>query len=250
MANETNKDQATVGQDALEKALGKLSALAKSEKDEKQELLQKATSGELTSEENARLLSLLGGGQGQADSLAKSVTAGLQPSQSSAVQQAVDVSEYLNAFHSGALGALEALSDVIEKSDARRSEFEITLAKAIVQVGTLVKSLGDKLDTWSSQTTESPRAARTQTQAAVGKQAVLAKSFVGQEGGGDGDRLSKAEILDLLESMHVDSMKKGMQGAARCGEDLNKSIAKYEQTGKMTRALVEEMQAYRASRAA
>lgn len=244
--NEDN--QAAVSQDALEKALTSLSNLAKSTADEKQVLLQKAMSAELSADENARLMQLMGG-KGEAEStLAKSATAPLQPSASPAVQAAVDVSEYLNAFHAGALGALETLSDSIEKSNNSQHEFNVTLAKAIVQLGTLVKSLDSRLENWGGAQVESPRAALHKGQAQASK--ALQKSFGGASEAYGEDHIQKGEILALLEDMHVESLRKGMGGMATCGEDLNKSIAKYEQTGRMSRPLVEEMKAFRAKRGA
>ena len=253
MAEENkNETQAAgvVSQDALNKALVQLNDLAKSEKDEKDELLKKAVSGDLTAEENARLISLMQGkGSEQADTLAKSATAQLQPASNPAIGQAVEVSDYLNAFHSSNLKALEVIADAIEKSDAREHDFQVVLAKAVVQIGNLVKSLSDKLDSWSEQEAAPPQGARSAAQATQTKPQPIQKSMAG--GAPEGDRLSKAQILDTLEAMHVDSLQKGRGGQAICGEDLNKSIAKYEQTGKMTRSLVDEMQAFRAkSRAA
>lgn len=241
---ENKENQAAVSPDALEKALSKLNDLAKSSTDEKQALLQKAMNSELSGDETARLQELLGGGSAQVDTLAKSATANLQPQNSPAVAAAVDVSEYLNAFHSGQLDALSTLADTMEKSDARQSEYNILLAKAVTQIGHLVKSLDARLETWGSEAVEQPKGARTPTQAKT----VMQKSFAGQQG--EGDQINKSEILSLLEEMHIDSLQKGRGGSAHCGEDLNKSIAKYEQTGKMTRALVDEMKAFRAKHAA
>lgn len=239
-----DKNQTGVGQDALEKALTKLSELAKSEKDEKADLLSKAQSSDLSTEENARLMTLLGGGDKGQDTLAKSATAGLQPASNPAIEQAVDVSEFLKSFHAGSVGALEALADVLEKSDARQSEFNIILAKALVQTAALVKSMDTKLEAWAGQTVERPKAANTPAQAAQ----ALTKSIAGNTS--QENSLSKPQILDILEAMHVESLKKGLGGQATCGEDLQKSIAKYEQTGRMTRELVEEVKAYRTKRAA
>lgn len=244
------KDQAaSVSQDALEKALSQLNDLAKSEKDEKQDLLSKALNGDISPEDNARLLTLMQGKTAEGTTLAKSATASLQPANAPAVQQAVDVSEYLNAFHTGALTSLEAICDTIEKSSTQQHEFNLTLAKAVVQLGNLVKSLDSRIEQWGEGTSEAPKAARGQAQAQAQTQAApLAKSFGGAAP--EGEQIQKGEVLSLLEAMHVDAIQKGRNGQALCGEDLNKSIAKYEQTGRMTRPLVEEMKTFRAKRGA
>lgn len=239
--------QAAVGEDKLEKALNKLNELAKSSADEKADLLQKAMNGELSEQENARLLTLFGGGQGQQDTLAKSATAGLAGDP--AIQQAVDVSEYLRAVHAGNMGAIEVLADSMEKSFSTQSEFNIVLAKAVTQIGGIMKSLRDEVHGWAEGTSEQPKGAQNATQAK--KAQAINKSFSGQAaaqsaGQGDGDTIQKGEVLAILEEMHLDSLKKGMGGCSKSGEDLNKSIAKYEQTGKMTRQLVEEVKAFRA----
>lgn len=240
MENEV-QEQAAVSQDALEKALTQLNELAKSSKDEKQELLQKAMSTELSKEENSRLIELMSGVKAPQDTLAKSVTAQLQPENVPEVQEAVDVSKYLNAFNKGTLAALSTICDTMEKSDSQQHEFNIVLAKAVSQVGQLMKSLNDKVEKWAQQPAEQPKAARTTVQAQT---QTIQKSFVGQEQ----EQISKGECLNLLEEMHMTSLQKGRGGLSSCGEDLQKSIAKYEMTGSMSRPLVNELMAYRSNK--
>lgn len=240
---EKDKDQAAVSQDALEKALTQLNDMAKSQKDEKQDLLQKAVTADLSADENKRLIELMSGGKNETETLAKSATSALQPANSPAVQAAVDVSEYLNAFHTGTLTSIETMADTIEKSSTQQHEFNVVLAKAVVQLATLVKSMDSRLENWGSEAVENPKAVRTQAQAQQAKP--MQKSFAGQTAPAADDQISKGEILNLLEEMHVDSLKKGRGGQANCGEDLMKSIAKYEQTAMMSRPLVEEMKSFR-----
>lgn len=237
---------ATAGVDALEKALEKLNDLAKSEKDEKNELMAKSMKEELSEEESARLITLLKGGKGEDKTLAKSATANLTPESNSAVAAAVDVSDYLNAFNTGNIGALETLADTIEKSDARNHEVQLAMAKAIVSVGNLVKSLVADVNSWASQEAAPPQGARTPAQAVQQVAQPLNKSMAGAPPAGD--VISKGEALELLDSMHQESLKKGMGGRAACGEDLNNAIAKYEMTSKMSKSLIDEMKAYRATK--
>lgn len=236
-----------VGVDALEKALVTLETLTKSEKDEKAELFQKSMTSELSEAEKARLVTLISGGT-NVEPLAKSVTASIAQPKDPEVQAAVDVSPFLKAISTGNVEALSTLADTMEKSFAGQSEWNQAIGQAVGQIGLLVKSLRDEVHGWAEGTNERPKAAQTVTQAQV-----LQKSFAGnpnQGGAGqDGEHLSKSVILDTMEAMHQDSIQKGRGGLANCGEDLNKSIAKYEQTGRMTKQLVEEVKAYRAKRA-
>jgi hypothetical protein len=237
-------DDEEVDVSALEKALNQLNeyAIQADPQAHREALLQKALNGEISDEENAALRSMLAG-EDAADKpqpLAKSVGANLSPEGNDTFAKSLDVSEYLASMHQGTQTALEQLGDVIEKSDRRDHEFQVLLAKSVVQIGQQVDQLTKALDSWGEQSSSRGRAVTTP------KEAALAKSFANQPP--EGDRLSKSEILDTLEAMHMDSIQKGNGGMARCGEDLQQAIAKYEQTMRMSRPLIEELKTFRTSR--
>ena len=240
-----SKSEEEVTVSALEKALLKLNEFAtlQDPENEKAWLLSKAVESDLSEEENNRLRDLLAGetGETQEAPLSKSVTEGLENDER--IQKAVEVSDYLEALHVQSAGALTELAETLEKSEKRRDEFQLLQAKALVQIGKQVEALTKSLDSWGEAPVEpQSRAARTP------KQAAMQKSFANQPG--QEDRISKSEVLDLLEQMHMTSLNKGNGGMSRGGEDLQQAIAKYESTMQMTRSLAEELKAFRASSAA
>lgn len=242
--SENQEGEEEVEVTALAKALTRLNeyALQGDTASARESLLEKAMKGEISEEENAQLRSILAGEAGEEAEvpLAKSVTAQFDPDLNETFAKSIDVSEYLGEMHTTTKGAVEMLADVIEKSDVRNHEFQVLLAKSVVQIGAQVDELSKALDTWGEATPARGRAARTK------KEAVVQKSFAGQANQGE-DRISKSEVLDLLERMHTDSLQKGQGGIARCGEDLQMAIAKYEQTMKISRPLVEELKVFRGS---
>jgi hypothetical protein len=225
--------------EGLDAAIVKLNALAKSEHDEQAELFAKGVKGELTDEEKARLLELMGG-KTEPEPLSKSATGALR--ESDTVQAGLAVSPFLKSFHDGIVEAVTDLGDALEKSSSVQNEFNLAMARAVAHLGELVKSQIEKVDTWASGSVEQPKAAKTPPQAAQ----ALAKSMAG--GAGEGEHLSKVDILDTLEAMHMESLQKGRRGNAMCGEDLQKSIAKYEQLNTLSQPLLAELRAYRSKK--
>lgn len=231
-------------EDELQKALDILAEAAQTPEDEKETLLQKALDGTIDEAENARLVELMGGGAEDTPALAKSVTTPLQPEVNEKLKKSLDVSDYLDGLYQGITDGMSQLADVIEKSDHRQHNFNVVLAKGVRAIGELMKSLDERLETVENQPVGGPRALKSQQQAA----AHLKKSFAGQ--GGAADTLSKSEVMDTLESMHIESIEKGNGGMALCGEDLNKSITKYESTRRLSRPMFEELKTWRANKQA
>ena len=232
----------------LEKALNQLTSMVKSSDpaDRKKELMQKSLDGAASDEEEAELLELMKGGsveEDDEDTLAKSAMASLDPELNADLEQALDVSAYLKAHHGGTVDALTVLSTAIEKSDATNSSFQLHLAKALVQVGKSVAALQKSVDAWGEQVPAQGRAARSAPQARA-----IQKSFAGAPA--EGEQLNKSQVLDTLEAMNRDSLQKGMNGTSASGQDLTQAIAKYESTGKMSRAVYADLQQFLQQRAA
>ena len=230
-----NAESATESE--LNKALTLLEGAAQSTDDEKQTLLSKAMDGSISVEENDRLAALLGG-KTDGPTIRDEVVKSLDVESDDRLQKALDVSEYLDGLHGGIVEALGTVADQMEKSDSRQHNFNVILAKGVRAIGELVKSVETRMETIEGQPVGGPRAARSPAQVTQ-----LKKGFAGR--GAEEDKLSKGEILDVLEAMNIESLEKGRDGQARCGEDLTKAVAKYESTLTISRPLLDELQQFR-----
>jgi hypothetical protein len=127
------------------------------------------------------------------------------------------------------------------------------MAKAIHDIGYMVKSMSENIDAIMEAPTRAPRSRGVRAQPPK----VLQKSFGGQQapggnrtadqgGGAEGgeEYLSKSEILSALQGMNQQSLEKGMNGKARCGEDLLLAVAKYEQTNRISPKLYRDVERY------
>ncbi len=203
----------------------------------KNNLLQKAMEGDISEDENNQLRQLLkGGAPEETDSLAKQTVAGLQTDK---IQKSIDASGYLADLHKGTSDGLESLAKSIESNQRESYEFNMLLAKSLVQIGQSLDALNKSVEAYGDQVPEQPTAAQKPSE-------VVEKSIAGNAPAGD--KLTKSQVLDTMEQMHIQSLEKGMGGQARCGEDLQASIAKYEQTQRVSPSLAQEIKEFRASR--
>lgn len=223
----------------LEKSLQKLTEIVQAgdTTTRKDALLSKAQTGEeLSKSERSELFGLLGGqDQPQEKTLSDDLTKGL--TQNGAMQEALDVSNYLTEQHAELCKSLGALGEHVEKSDARQHEFNLVLAKAVADVGNLVKAVAETVGAIAGQPARAPKSMGV----AGGK--VLSKSFAGSQP--SEDQLSKSEILDTLDTMMEKSMAAGRGGRSAAGEDLLMAISKYEQTSALSPSLLAEVRAHR-----
>jgi hypothetical protein len=240
-----DKDGDKMDEKDLEKSLGKLAEFASSgdSATRKQELLSKALdSGDLEKSEREELFGLLGGattaGAGEpthSEALAKSMTS------NDSVQKALDVSDYLREQHGELVKSLGVLADYQEQSDSRQHEFNLVLAKAVSDTGQMVKAMSERLGVIASQPARGPKSKMAPGQ-------VLQKSF-GGETQPEGEQLDKSQVLDALDTMHVDSLSKGMDGRSAGGEDILRAIAKYENSNMLSKSMLVEVQSHRQKQA-
>ena len=214
----------------LQKSLDRLTALAR-EGDgpsRKDALLAQANSDTLSKSEREELFELLGGAASTADEpgdhIVKSMT------ENDTLQKALDVSEYLQEQHSELVKSLRNVGEEIQKSDNRRHEFNLVMARAIRDIGTMVKSLAEEMGTIGAQPARAPKS--------LGVKAgqVLQKSFAGRAT--ESDELSKSQVLDALDGLMEDSMSKGGSGTLENGEDIALAVSKYEQTHMITKSML------------
>lgn len=219
----------------LEASLDRLEAFAKSGDlpSRKETLLAKANEGELSKSERDELFNLLGGGavpEQTADEPAENIVKSM--SENETLQKALDVSDYLQEHQTELIKSLRRVGDEIQKSDHRRHEFNLILAKAITDIGGMVKSLNEAVSTMAGQPAHAPKSLGITTKPGQ----VLQKSFAGQPTAGE--TLTKSQVLDALDGLMEESMAKGMSGATEFGEDIAMAVAKYEQTHMISKPML------------
>lgn len=220
----------------LQKSLDRLTALA-TEGDgpsRKDNLLAKANDDTLSKSEREELFELLGGAAPTADEPGENIVKSMTSNDT--LQKALDVSEYLQEQHSEMVKSLRSVGEEIQKSDNRRHEFNLVMAKAVRDIGLMVKSLAEEMGTIGSQAARPPKS--------MGVQAgqVLHKSFAGQAPARD--ELTKSQVLDALDGMMEESMAKGGSGTLDSGEDIALAVSKYEQTHMISKSMLGAAKAF------
>lgn len=224
----------------LSRSLDALEAFAKSGDlpSRKDTLLAKASESELSKSEREELFNLLGGGTVPAhrDEPGENIVKSMGENEN--LQKALDVSEYLQEQHTELVKSLRRVGDEIQKSDHRRHEFNLILAKAVKDIGEMVKSLSETVGVMAGQPARAPKSMGVQTRPGQ----VLQKSFAGQPV--PAETLTKSQVLDALDGMMEESMSKGMSGAIENGEDIALAVAKYEQTNMISRPMLDAVKGY------
>ena len=238
--SESTGSDVVLTEDDFQKSLDELESITKGGdlKSRKEDLLEKAmTAGGLSLDERDELYKALGG-EGQKDE-EENVSTQLKKSftDSVGVQDALDVSEYIEAQHGALMESFDRLGEVIEKSEARTHEFRLVFARALHQVGNLVKSMDTRLETLETQPVRGPK-----SQIQVGAEGkVVEKSF--SDNPPAGASLSTTAILDALEGMMI----KSGNGVSPSGEDIAHATAKFEQTKQISKGLLGDIIEFRKS---
>jgi len=214
----------------LQKSLDKLSAFAESgdAPSRKERLLSKATSETLSKSEQEELFELLGGVSAVADEPGEAIVKSMGENDN--LQKALDVSEYLQEQHTELVKSLRNVGEEIQKSDNRRHEFNLVMAKAIRDIGLMVKSMSEDMGVIGAKPARAPKSMGLSR----GTQ-VLQKSFAGNE---EGEAMNKSQVLDGLDGLMEESMAKGMSGATEHGEDIALATSKYEQTHMISKPML------------
>lgn len=235
---------AVIAAEDLEKSMAKIEAMAAGATPaaRKQALLKKALESDLSAEEKTELSSLIKGDKpaGEGADLAKALT----PEGDGALNKALDVSDALGELVDKLSKALGEVGDRVSKSAEHQGEFNLVLAKAlldssrlVLQNNALVKGLSDEVASYSAQPAHGRRTA-------AGPSQVVEKSHGG--GAAAEDQVTKAEIQFWLGKMTDEHAEKGGNFLAPCGEDLTKAVAKLEATGDVSPALIKDVAKFRA----
>ena len=218
------KKSEDLSEDDLQKSLDRLETYAQDGDtvSRKDSLLSKASSEELSKGEREELFELLGGEATTGDDPSLGETIAKSMGDNETLQQALDVSDFLQEQHNELCKSLTTLADYQEESDKRQHEFNIVLAKAVADVGGLVKAMAEKVGAIAAQPARAPKS--------KGVNAPLQKSFAGAVPGVE--RLTKSDIMRGLEGLMHETMEKS-NGETRLenGVDILTEISKFEQTG-------------------
>jgi len=236
---EKKKDENVTGED-LQKSLDKLEEIATNNDPvaRKDELLAKAQEGDLAKAERDELFALMGGApvvEAETTTVSEDLVKSLNDEITQESQEALDVSPYLREQHEGLQKALEAVGEAIEKSDKRQHELSLLQSRALVEMGTLVKGLSERLGVIEKQPVRGPKSMGVETNQ------VLEKSSPAGEGG---DTLSKGEITEALNGLMIESMEKGRNGQSEKNVDILLEISKFEQTSKLSPTMYGEVQSF------
>ena len=232
------KKSVDLSENDLQQSLDKLVTLAGDDADSrKQVLLSKAQEVELSKAEQAELFNLLGGQEEKDETLGEEIIKGLE--ENDTLQKALDVSDYLQEQHTELVKSLQAMGDALAKSDNRQHEFNLVLAKAMSQMGQHIVTMSERLGVIEQQPVRGPKSKGL---------APLSKSFANRPG--DGEGMSKSQILDAMDEMTQVSFEKGMSGVAVNGEDLSVAISKYEQFNTLSPAMLAQVKAHIESKGA
>jgi hypothetical protein len=220
----------------LQKSLDRLTAMAEAGDgpSRKDRLLSKANDDTLSKSEREELFELLGGAAPTVDEPGENIVKSMTSNDT--LQKALDVSEYLQEQHSEMVKSLRNVGEEIQKSDNRRHEFSLVTAKALCDIGQMVKSMYEQINTIGGQ------AARPPKSLGVRADQVMQKSFAGRAA--ESDDLSKSQVLDALDGMMEESMTKGGSGTLDSGEDIALAVSKYEQTHMISKSMLGAAKAF------
>lgn len=201
----------------------------------KSSLLQRALDGyELRKSEREELAELLADRHNARASASESITKSMRDNE--AVQKAIDVSEYLTAQHVELVKALGALAEQVEGLQKSQQDFNLMLAKAHVDTGSVVKSMAERINTFA----EAPAAAPKSMGVTPGTRAIQKSFGAPAAGAADGD-LNKSDVISALTKMNRESWEMGKSGKSDSGENLTKAVARYESTRELSDALRAEV---------
>lgn len=218
-------------QEDLQKSLDKLAELAadSDETTRKNALLQKALTEDLSESESGELFKLMGHEETEDSTVGEDIVKSFEENET--LQKALDVSDYLQSQNDELVKAITTLADTLEQSDGRQHEVNLVLIKALVDVGTVVKDLNEKMEKALGQPARGPKSAGVTAQP-------MEKSFAGAS---PEVNLSKSEILDAMDDMFQKSMDTGKGGLVN-GVNMQLASTRYETTNEIAPTTLQMVQ--------
>lgn len=205
----------------------------------KNELLAMAQAGDnLTKAETEELTKALNGDS----DFKQEVLAPLEPNDT--LTKAFDASDFLADQHTALTKSLGAIAENITKSDDKEHAFRVALAQTMSGMGSMLKSLVERVDNLAAQPAGAPRALG----ATPANDAAIVKSIAGQNAAPQGaPDMHKSEALALLQNMAEDESW-GPKHLSRGGSDISAAITGFEMDNQIDDSLYAELQQYRAHR--
>jgi len=211
------------------------------EVDRRAELAEGLTKGSLSKAEKDELASLLGGTTTDDDDEDSSFGKSFSEEFSNDDQLAADydVSEFLEKQSQLIAKSLDSVRSEVRSGLEGQQEFNRALAKSMGGMGRLVASQQSLIKSLSDQNTAlasrlgiverapMPRKAR------VGSAKPIQKSSAGEA---SDEGMSRGDIMDGLEQLMLKSRDNNF--VAPCGEPIDRAVALYEATGKITRGML------------
>lgn len=127
------------------------------------------------------------------------------------IADTVDVSPFLEAVTTKTVEALDGIASRLHKSESRQGRYNESMAKAMYQIGGLLKSQARVIDALSTRLGIVERTPNAPKGALTGAQA-MQKSLGANNGGGAS--LKKSEVLSTLSYMRMSKGMKDINGRA------------------------------------
>jgi hypothetical protein len=240
-------DEGTVAEDALIKALNELEAAANGTSteqiDRRQQLAEGFANGTLSKAEQTEMLEVIGGQEPAKENVKKSENFQEQFANDEQLTKDYDVSGFIERQSQLMATALDALGNTVQKSRDDQSLFNKALAKSFKNIGEvvqsqqgLIKSQQESIEKLSDRlgTVENTPMTRKSKAGVV----PIQKSF---DGGNQEADLNQGQIMDgLFRLMQKSNPQQGF--LAPCGEQIDRAVALYEQTGQISRSMINDVQ--------
>lgn len=188
----------------------------------KNSLLRKALTEDLDSDEKQELFSFIGGSIGES-SEEETISKGMNSNK--AIQDSLDVSEFLSAQHTELVKALDSVESRIGILNAQQNEFNLLLAKGITSIGKCVQNILNSIDNIEGAPISAPKATNPKA---------LAKSFSGTSSEENGAApLTKSSAAKTLLGIVESRLSKGLPTITEDGIDLINEVALIESSGRI-----------------
>lgn len=243
---EKDVEKADASIDDLMKGLAHLEAVGKKASlTRKDELIEKARGNtKLSAAELAELNQELTGNRAQA-----------AVAQNPDISKALDLSEPLDKLASTLASVMDKLSERIEKAESHHGEFEQELAKSLGAMGKVIREqqgviqgqqdLIKTLDAKIEKALDGPaRAPKAEARASATDRPTELSTTVDPKAPAADSQINKNQFVRVLERMHMDNMRKGLQGIAPGGANIKKELSNLLSGGEPSPSIVRDVADY------
>lgn len=236
--------KSNIDEDDLIKALDILDATAagvSAQPDRRAELAAKLADGTIEKSEQAELASLLGSEEDDTDAeVAKSFSEVFAGDEQ--LRQDYEISPFIERHSQLVAEGLDFLRSSIEKSEARQGSFNVALAKSFRSIGRTILDQAEMIKSQQGQIQMLTERLGIVERTPVGRKSLSGTAALSKSFGGEPENvLSRGQIMDGLERLMAKGRSNGF--LAPCGEPIERAVADYETTGKITKSLLADVRA-------